>query len=128
MSDVTRLSRDLGLPPGDRHTQDWAYELPEEYRTRAWLEKYLAAYLMGGYSPQARHELMTLALDVCNDLVSAGASPAEEPMVRVLSALFEDRQANDDLIACWAMEGEVLEECFALTPEIRRLRACKMGG
>ncbi|MFK3772784.1 hypothetical protein [Pseudomonas sp. NPDC089406] len=128
MSDVTRLRRDLGLPPGDRYTQDWAYELPEQYRTTAWLEKYLAAYLMGGYSPQGQHELMTLALDVCNDLVSAGGSPADEPLVRVLSALFDDALANGDLIAYWAMEGEVLEECFALTPEIRRLKACKMGG
>lgn len=41
---LERICADLGLPRGDAWTQDWAYELGEQYRTEAYVGKYLAAY------------------------------------------------------------------------------------
>ncbi|QXH45335.1 hypothetical protein KSS93_21005 [Pseudomonas xanthosomatis] len=128
MNEVRKIGRDLGLPLGDEYTQDWAYELSEEYRTKEWLERYIAAYLSGDYSPQGQRELMTLALDICNDLLSSGTSHADETLVKVLNALFDNAQVHSELIAHWALEGEPLEDCFALTPEVRRRKAQRVGG
>lgn len=33
MNAINVLCKDLKLPKGDLYTQDWVYELPEEYRT-----------------------------------------------------------------------------------------------
>jgi len=123
MHAIDRLCSDLGLPPGNAYTQDWAYELPEEYRTLAWLDRYLQAYHAGGYPLDARKELMTLALDVSNDLLSSGAGPADRIIAAVLAALSEDRHEHRDLIEYWSIEGEPLGDCFALTPEVRRIKA-----
>src|SRR3954463_6679546 len=38
---IARVCQGLGLPLGDSFSQDWAYELPEEFRTREFSERYL---------------------------------------------------------------------------------------
>ena len=123
MRPVDRIRIDLGLPPGNEFTQDWAYELPEEYRTREWLDRYMTAYHTGGYPPDVRDELMLLALDVSNDLLSSGVGPADGSIAAVLAALSRDRHQHRDLIEYWALEGEPLEDCFALTPAVRKIKA-----
>lgn len=123
MSEIKRICGDLGLPVGDAYTQDWAYELPEEYRTRTWLVRYMSAYLTGNYSLNAKNELMTLALDVSNDLLSSGVSPNDEVITTVLAALFNNRHEHSELVEHWALEGEPLEDCFVLTPQVRKLNA-----
>ncbi|AWH21213.1 hypothetical protein [Stenotrophomonas sp. ZAC14D2_NAIMI4_6] len=125
MRAIERLSRDLGLPPADSHSQDWAYELPDPYRTDAWLDRYLAAYHDSGYPPDVRHALMTLALDVSNDLLGAGARPDDRSIAAVLAALSQDRHEHHALIEYWALEGEPFDDCFALTPEVRKIKAAR---
>lgn len=125
MRAIERLSRDLGLPPAESHTQDWAYELPDQYRTREWLDRYMAAYHACGYPPDVRQELMTLALDVSNDLLCSGAKPDDRSIAAVLSALLEDRQEHRVLIEYWSLEGERWEDCFAVTPEVRKIKAAR---
>ncbi|MBH1656731.1 hypothetical protein [Stenotrophomonas maltophilia] len=123
MKAVDRICLDLGLPSGDSYTQDWAYELYDEYRTSAWLDRYMAAYRTGGYPRDVRNELMILALDVSNDLLSSGANPQDHSIAAVLDALAAGLLEHLDLIEYWALEGEPLEDCFALTPEVRRIKA-----
>lgn len=123
MNDIDRICSNLGLPIGGAYTQDWAYELPEEFRTRAWLKKYIFAYSSGEYSIGAKNELMTLALDVSNDLLSSGVSDGDEVIVSVLKALFDNRKEHQELIEHWMLEGEPLEDCFALTCHVRRVMA-----
>lgn len=50
MQSIKKLCENLNLPYGDQFTQDWAYELPDQYRTKKWLDKYISAYLHNGYS------------------------------------------------------------------------------
>ncbi|AYH04256.1 hypothetical protein [Pectobacterium parmentieri] len=122
MNEINNICNDLGLPIGDDFTQDWAYELSDEYRTEEWLDKYITAYLNNGYSVNSKNELMTLCLDVTNDLLSAGISVINATIIKVLSALIDNYQQHVDLINYWSLDDEPLEDCFALTPEIRKLK------
>ena len=121
MDEINKICTDLGIPAGDRFTQDWAYELPEEYRNKEWLNKYITAYLNNNYSLKVKNELMTLALDVSNDLLSSGLSASDKVIVKVLNVLLDNYQNHIDLINYWALDNEPLENCFLLTPEIRKL-------
>ncbi|WP_239005712.1 hypothetical protein [Pectobacterium parmentieri] len=98
MNEINNICNDLGLPIGDDFTQDWAYELSDEYRTEEWLDKYITAYLNNGYSVNSKNELMTLCLDVTNDLLSAGISVINATIIKVLSALIDNYQQHVDLI------------------------------
>lgn len=122
MNEINKICCDLGVPVGDSFTQDWAYELPEKYRTKEWLNNYISAYLNNDYSLKGRSELMTLALDISNDLLSEGLPPSDGVIIKVLNALFDNHQDHMDLINYWALDDESLEDCFALTLEIRKLK------
>ncbi|AFI88495.1 hypothetical protein F6Q07_22910 [Pectobacterium parmentieri] len=122
MNEINNICNDLGLPIGDNFTQDWAYELSDEYRTEEWLDKYITAYLNNGYSVSSKNELMTLCLDVTNDLLSTGTSVINATIIKVLNTLIDNYQQHVDLINYWSLDDEPLEDCFALTPEIRKLK------
>ncbi|MDH2914799.1 hypothetical protein N7V53_20095 [Kosakonia sp. HypNH10] len=122
MSVISKICHDLGLPTGDRFTQDWAYELPDEYRTKEWLAKYIAAYSNNSDSLEVRRELMALSLDIINDLLASGLSTADGHVVKTLGLLFENYPIHIDLVTYWECGADFPEDCFALTPEIRRLK------
>ncbi|WNY83037.1 hypothetical protein NNQ28_01065 [Cronobacter dublinensis] len=122
MSNVNKICQNLGLPVGDNFTQDWAHELPDEYRTKKWLEKYILAYQNGDYTEEEKNELMSLSLDVSNDLLSSGVNPNDVIIVKVLNILFENREKHIELIEYWSLDDEPIEDCFALTNQIRQLK------
>lgn len=122
MSKVNNICQNLGLPIGDKFTQDWAHELPDEYRTKKWLEKYISAYQNGDYTEEERNELMSLSLDVSNDLLSSGVSPNDVTIVKVLNILFKNHEKHTELIEYWSLDDEPIEDCFALTGHIRQLQ------
>lgn len=122
MNEIDKIYIELGLPVADEFTQNWAYELPEKYRTKKWLSKYIAAYSNNSYSTNGKNELMTLSLDVCNDLLSAGLPPSDEVIVKVLITLFDNYKVHRTLIDYWSLDDESSDDCFTLTPEIRRLK------
>ncbi|MHA8111815.1 hypothetical protein ACX122_01590 [Kosakonia cowanii] len=122
MSVISKICHDLGLPTGDSFTQDWAYELPDEYRTKEWLVKYIAAYSNNSDSLEVRRELMALSLDIINDLLASGLSTADGHVVKTLGLLFENYPVHIDLVTYWECGADFPEDCFALTPEIRRLK------
>ncbi|WP_336296508.1 hypothetical protein [Cronobacter dublinensis] len=122
MSNVNKICQNLDLPVGDNFTQDWAHELPDEYRTKKWLEKYILAYQNGDYTEEEKNELMSLSLDVSNDLLSSGVNPNDVIIVKVLNILFENRKKHIELIEYWSLDDEPIEDCFALTNQIRQLK------
>jgi len=122
MTEINKICSDLGLPVGDGFTQDWAYELPEKYRTKEWLDKYINAYINSDYSLSGKNELMALSLDVCNDLLSSGLSHTDEVIIKVLNSLLENHQNHMELIDYWSLDNEPLEDCFSLTSEMRNLK------
>ncbi|OCG76734.1 hypothetical protein A9G42_07335 [Gilliamella sp. Nev6-6] len=122
MYELKKLCHDLHLPSGDKFTQDWAYELPEQYRTEEWLDRYIRAYTHSTYSKTQKRILMTLILDVTNDLVSSGISVSTLTINQALKLLLQDYHYHMELIEYWSLSDEPLADCFALTPEIRKLK------
>jgi len=118
---IKRICDDLGLPSGDSFTQDWAYELPEEYRTNDYLNRYAAAYSTPGYGDAEKRLLMQLALDIANDEVARDPSEGENAWSKLADLLRSDRTLHADLIEHWALPGEPLEDAFPLTRLVRGL-------
>jgi hypothetical protein len=119
---MARICQDLGLPGGDSFTQDWAFELPEGFRTREFFERYLTAYSTPGYGPAEKHVLMHLILDVANDLIERHEGLEWGAWGRVVALLQADHRLHRELIEHWALVGEPLESGFRLTPRMRAVR------
>lgn len=119
---IARVCQGLGLPVGDSFSQDWAYELPEEFRTREFFERYVVAYSTPGYRPAEKRVLMQLILDVANDLLERDEGLEDEAWEKVVALLQADRKLHWDLIEHWALMGEPLENVFRLTPKMRTVR------
>ncbi|WP_437759584.1 hypothetical protein [Sorangium sp. So ce1389] len=116
---IQRICSDLGLPEGDSYTQDWAYELPEEFRTEADFYKYLNAYTNPTYGDPERHLLMDLALDVANDLLQQDEDVGKMAWHALTNVLRMSPDLHRNQIEYWVAAGEDLEDAFALTPLIR---------
>jgi hypothetical protein len=119
---IERVCQDLGLPTGDSFSQDWAYELPEEFRTRDFFERYLGSYSTPGYGPAEKHVLMQLILDVANDLLERDEGLEGGAWEKVEALLQADRQLHWELVEHWALMGEPPEDVFRLTARIRTVR------
>ncbi|PHM62642.1 hypothetical protein [Xenorhabdus ishibashii] len=122
MNTIERICKDLGLPKGDRFTQDWGLELPEKYRTKEWLNKYITAYSNNNYSKMEKNILMELMLDIANDFLTQNVRCDDESIINVLNLLSNNHQYHSQLIDYWSLDEESLEDCFALTPKIREIK------
>lgn len=122
---LERICSDLGLPAGDSHTQDWAYELPEQYRTYEFFAKYLGAYSTASYGDAEKRLLMQLMLDVNNDLLKRDKALGQQAWNNLKDLLLADSELHRGQIEYWALPGEPLEDAFALTPLVRALRGKK---
>lgn len=119
---VERICGDLRLPIGDSFTQDWIYELPQQYRNMEFLAKYAAAYSNPEYGDNERLLLMQLMLDVTNELLEADAVEGKRAWESVATILRGNPQFHREQIEYWAMPGMPLEEAFSVTPLVRLLR------
>lgn len=117
-SALKRLCEDLTLPLPDAFSQEWVHELPESYRTVDWLDRYVAALAHPAYGVEERRILMSLALDVANDLAGAGEL-TDAAWSAIEGALEENLEEYSSHVEYWSVEGEPLEDCFALTPRVR---------
>lgn len=122
MNAIERICKDLGLPKGGSFTQDWALELPEKYRTKEWLDKYIVVYSSNNYSELEKSTLMELMLDVANDIISQNIDCDDESITNVLNLLLNNHQSHLQLIDYWSLDEEPLEDCFALTQKIREIK------
>jgi len=118
---IERICRDLSLPIGRPHTQDWAYELPEEFRTYEFFFKYLVAYSTPGYGDAEKRLLMELMLDVTNDLLQRDKVLGYQAWNSLLDSLTAESELHRDQLEYWALPGEPLEDAFRLTPLVRLL-------
>ena len=66
---IEKLCKELDLPKGDEFTQDWIYELPEEYRTLDSFKKYFQAYIFSSYDSAEKKLLFNLMMDITNDMI-----------------------------------------------------------
>ncbi|MBG6032866.1 hypothetical protein I5E97_17680 [Proteus hauseri] len=118
---INQLAMDLGLPEGDEYTQDWVYELPESYRTKKWLEKYIQVYSNDKYNTFEKNELMKLMLDIINDFLIKN-SKKDDLIRKVLTLLSDNYQIHLQLVEHWSLDDDPLEDCFELTPAVRKIR------
>ncbi len=118
---MQRVASDLGLPKGDMHTQDWAYELPEEFRSESWVDRYLAAYGNVSYGDTERRLLMDLLLDIANDQIEQDEC-AEHRTWNALVPLLRSRpELHRDQLKYWAALEDPIEDAFPLTHLARKL-------
>jgi len=115
------LAKKLGIPSGGPFTQDWIYELPEAFRTKEWLSKYIISYSNGDYNSLEKNELMQLILDITNDLLSYGVPDTDSVIIDALNLLSDNYTSHLELIRYWSLDNEPLEDCFILTPKIRSM-------
>ncbi|WP_438024156.1 hypothetical protein [Sorangium sp. So ce233] len=118
---IRRICSDLGLPVGDSYTQDWIYELPEEFRDETAFYRYLEAYANPAYGDSERRLLMQLALDVANDLLQQDEGIGRTAWDAVAGLLRARPELHRDQIEYWAVIGEALEDAFVLTPLAREI-------
>ena len=119
---LKRVCEDLGVPAPDSYTQDWAYELPEAYRTEDYFNRYLGAYKGPGYGAAEKHLVMQLMLDIANDSMANNMDAGKAMWAALRSLLQQDHVLHTDLIEHWALVDEPIEDAFALTPFVRELR------
>lgn len=118
---IERLGRDLGIPTGDAYTQDWAFELPEAYRTDPWLDRYLEAFVRSDYGWHEREELLDLIFDIVNERLTADADAGARLWHRVRSVVDPYLMLHRERVAYWACPDFTLEEAFAFAPFARAL-------
>jgi hypothetical protein len=125
---IDRLCIDLGLPRGDQFTQDWAYELPGQFKTLAWHARYVQAYVNASYGDPERRTLVQLTLDVANHLLRKDESAGLDAWQMLIPLFTSSPQLHRDQLEYWALEGVDLEDAFALTPHVRILVEKLYGG
>lgn len=119
---IERICRELSLPTGDSYTQDWVYELPEEFRNYRFFSKYLAAYSTPGYGDAEKRLLVQLMLDVTNDLLQRDEVLGHQAWKSITNLLQTEPELHRDQIEYWALSGELLADAFRLTPLVRSLK------
>lgn len=118
---IQRICKDLSLPTGDPFTQDWVYELPEQYRTEPHLRRFLSAYESVSYGNAERRVLVSLILDVINDLLSSDREAAVRAWRDVVLLVKRSPLLHEDQLERWVAPDSSLDDAYALTPFARTL-------
>jgi hypothetical protein len=112
---IRRLCQDLGLPPGDRHSQDWVYELPGEFRTIDWFRKYADAYRRFGYGADERVLLVHLLFDVANDLLLAQGADESTLRTELHNIVRDNPSLHREQVEYWCLFGNEMENTFEIS-------------
>lgn len=118
---IEKLCRDFHLPLGDEYTQDWIYELADEHRTLDRVVQYIGAYTRPDYDSDDKHLIVSLALDILNDLVDSETAARSRVWSALEAIIKSNPQLHRDQVEYWALLGEALDNSFALTPLVREL-------
>lgn len=121
---IDRLCRDLGVPTGEAYTQDWAFEMPADYRSEAWFDRYLEAFQRADYGWWEREELLNLIFDIVEHTLRDDRVAGLVFWHRALTATGPSLVDHRERIEYWACLDYAIEElgdAFELTPFVRRL-------
>ncbi|CAH1228458.1 MULTISPECIES: hypothetical protein [Paenibacillus] len=120
---ITKSAREsliekLGLPEPDEFCQDWHYIVADTSR----IEEFLAFYDNNLLNIEEKFALMVIIVASYNDYLSENEF---SPLIwkRIKNLLEEDRQVHVNTILYWSLEGEDLEDCFAITRFMREIEA-----
>jgi len=118
---LDRICTDLGLWRGDRRTQDWAFEVPDTFRTDAWLASYLEAFVRTDYGHSERQALFDLIFDILNDKMKETPERSEALWHRALQTVAPYLAEHRERIQYWFCPENDLEDAFAIAPFVRTL-------
>lgn len=113
---IESLTNDLKLKSVDDFTQDWECEVVDV----AKISEYLSYYKMSTLNRNEKITLIRLILEAYNDYICL---EREEDLYgkEIESILNSDYNTHEATIKYWSCESEELENCFAITPFVRRI-------
>lgn len=111
---IESLVKKLSLPKPGPFTQDWEYEVADDTRINEFLSCYESKIL----NEEEKFALMIVIIESLNDAIEK--SDVSEPILRkAKELLLKNIAIHTNTILYWSLEGEDLEDCFAITPFIR---------
>lgn len=111
---IAALAARFGLPnvPG---MQDWEYEVSDPTRE----DEFLTGYALPELSEDERFVLMMTIIDSFEQLLAAGPDPRWSEVLRRLE---DDFATHISTVHYWACGSDPVEDCWRVTPDMRRLR------
>ncbi|MDR2878749.1 MAG: hypothetical protein LBV03_02415 [Fusobacteriales bacterium] len=114
---IDRLSKELDLPKPDKFSQDWQYEVADLNR----LEEFVSFYLKNKLNKNEKFTLMNIILESANDCMQ-NESLNCKTWKKIEEILTYDREINIKILEYWACEDDEIEDCFYITPLVRKIK------
>lgn len=115
---IDYLTEMLNIPELDEYSQDWECEAADSSRIKDFVEFYEDKTLTN----IEKYTLMLLIINSCNDAISE-ENFDNELWYRIQSLLSADKIIHTNIIDYWACENDELEDCYDITPYIRKLKS-----
>lgn len=119
---IGNICRRLGLPPADAFTQDWAYELSDEFRSADWLQKYISSFDSDQFGQFEKQILMDLILDAANTVFQKSPNNTEKFWPKISELLLQNYEEYSGQIEYWSAEDYPIEDSFFITSLIRKIK------
>ncbi len=115
---INGLVRKLGLPAGDKYSQDWEYEVASANIASKILKDYIER---DDLTEDERFTLMHIILESINEFISDCGK--EFPMMReFIEVALRDYAVHESTYEYWAcQDNDKIDEIFELTPIIRKI-------
>ena len=115
---VKKFCEELHLPKPHAFCQDWEIEVADLLRIQEFINYYQEKKL----NNREKEVLMEIIINSCDDALQNGTLN-ENNWRKVAEILIVDRDIHDKTIDYWILEDvEDKEECFVITPLIRRVK------
>lgn len=114
---ISKLVKKLDLPAPGEFSQDWEYIVADKSR----ILEFLSFYENQNLDEEEKFALMIIIIASFNDLIEDGENNSDV-WVRIEQTLKQDMLLHENTIEYWALMGENLEDCFAITPHMRRIK------
>ena len=114
---IEKLLKDLNLPKPDEFSQDWQYEVANWRR----VEEFIKYYLENKLNKNEKFTLMSIILESVNDSIQEG-DLNYKTWEQIEKILIFDTDINAKIVEYWACEDDEIEDCFYITPLIRKIK------
>lgn len=114
---IEKLTKDLELTGADEFSQDWECEVANVDQ----LPELIKFYTKNKLNKNEKSTLMRIILEAYNDLINN--TQGEDRVGEIIeNLLINDSNIHEENIKYWSCENDSLEDCFAITPLIRKVR------
>lgn len=114
---IHKLTKDLKLKGATRFTQDWEIEVAQMVQLQSYIEYYQKENL----NLNEKATLMRIILVAYDDFCTMNLQ--EDVYGEVIKRiLIQDYSSHEETIRYWLCIGQDLEDCFAITAFIRKIK------